>query len=149
MRNGRQPGVALAAHVLQARSGHLFVEVILQLALALYPLVLAEGVHFVHEDLKDHVRVDSVGHADGRLKPGQGLGVVILRVDDPHKRTAAAICAVRLDRGGGGVDVPREVPDLKLEEGRIGNVVLHQLVGGLEEERLVRGHLMEDHLLNR
>eukprot|EP00962_Isochrysis_galbana_P004090 scaffold1141_cov128-Isochrysis_galbana.AAC.11 len=36
------PGVALAAHVLQARSRHLFVEMILQLALAFYPLVLTE-----------------------------------------------------------------------------------------------------------
>jgi hypothetical protein len=141
--------VALGAHVLQTRSGHLFVEVILQLALTFYPLVLAERIHFVHEDLKDHVRIDAVRYANGRLQPCQGLGMVVLRVDDPHKCTTAPIGAVRLDRGGGGVHVARKIPDLKLEEGRIGNVVLHQLVGGLEEERLMWRHLMEDHFLDR
>jgi len=135
--------------VRQTRGSHLLAEVVLQLALALYPLVLAERVDLVHKHLEDDVRVDPVRRADSRLQPRQCLGVVVLRIDDPHERAAAAVRVLWLDRRRGGVNVPREVPDLKLDERRVVNVVLDQLVGGLEEERLVRRHLVEDHLLDR
>ena len=47
------------------------------------------------------------------------------------------------------VHLPREIPNRELDEGAVGDVVLLDLVGGLQEESLVGGHLVEDHLLDR
>ena len=45
--------------------------------------------------------------------------------------------------------LPREIPNRELDEGAVGDVVLLDLVGCLQEESLVGGHLVEDHLLDR
>ena len=127
----------------------LLAQMVLYLALALDTLLVAERVHLMHEDLKDNIRVDLVGADDRRLQPRERLRLVVLSVDDPDESTAVGEGDLGPNRRGGRVHVPREVPHLKLNERRVGDVIHHQLVGALEEEGLVWGHLVEDHFLNR
>ena len=134
---------------LHLRRRQLLGELRLDLALALVALLLAERVDLVQEDLDRDVRVDAVRRHDRRLQPLQRLREVVLRVDHPHERAAAAERDLGLHRRRRGVDVARKVPHLELHEGGVGDVVLHNLVRRLEEERLVRRHLVEDHLLDR
>jgi len=134
---------------LHLRRRQLLGELRLDLALALVALLLAERVDLVQEDLDRDVRVDAVRRHDRRLQPLQRLREVVLRVDHPHERAAAAERDLGLHRRRRGVDVARKVPHLELHKGGVGDVVLHNLVRRLEEERLVRRHLVEDHLLDR
>ena len=40
-----------------------------------------------------------------------------------------------------------KIPDGELDETAVGNVILLNLVGGFQEQRLVRGHFVEHHFL--
>ena len=113
-------------------------EVAPNLALALDALVLGEGVDLVHEDLEDNVRVDGVRGGNGGDEARERLGVVVLCVEDPDEGAAPREGDLRLDGGRRGVDVSGEVPDLEVHVRRVCNVVLDELVCGVEEERLVR-----------
>lgn len=47
------------------------------------------------------------------------------------------------------VDLSWEVPNLEINKGAVGHVFPADLVGALQEQRLVGGHFVKDHFLNR
>ena len=71
-----------------------------------------------------------------------------LGVDDEKEGAAAAEDELGVVGALEEVDLAGEVPHLKPDERRVGHVVLHDLIGGLEKERLGRRHLVEHHPLN-
>ena len=72
-----------------------------------------------------------------------------LGVDDEDEGAGSREDHVVVERGVKEVHLTGEVPDLEVDEGAPGEVVLVDLVGALEEERLVGRHLVENHLSKR
>mmetsp|Transcript_22351 Transcript_22351/g.60408 ORF Transcript_22351/g.60408 Transcript_22351/m.60408 type:complete len:204 (-) Transcript_22351:68-679(-) len=134
----------------EAAVGHLLGELLVHVALCLELLVLGEGVTLVHKHLSSQVGVGVGGHHERSLEPRDGLRVIVLHVDDPDESRAGGE-----DRGPLGRLLSelsgarrREIPDLELQEGAVRDVCLDDLGGTLQEERLVRRHLVEDDLLD-
>lgn len=71
-----------------------------------------------------------------------------LGVDDEYQRSRSPEDHLVVERRVKEVDLPREVPNLEVNEGAVGDVFPADLVGALQEQRLAGGHLVEDHLLN-
>lgn len=117
--------------------------------LGLHFVVVRKAVDLVDEDFELDGGVDLVGFGDGQVELVEGFHVVVLGVDDEDEGAAAAEDHVAVEGGVEEVDLSGEVPDLELDEARVADVVLDDLVGALEEEGLVRGHLVEDDLLDR
>ena len=46
------------------------------------------------------------------------------------------------------IDLAGKVPDLEADEGAVGDVLSANLIGALQEESLVGGHLVEHHFLD-
>ncbi len=47
------------------------------------------------------------------------------------------------------VHLSREVPDLEIDKGAAGDVIFIDLVGALEKQGLIGGHLMKHHLISQ
>lgn len=72
-----------------------------------------------------------------------------LSVDDEDQSSGSFEDHLAVKRGVKEVHLARKVPDLEVDEGGAGDVVLVDFVGALEKERLIWGHLMENHLLRQ
>lgn len=72
-----------------------------------------------------------------------------LSVDDEDQGSGSFEDHLAVKRGVKEVHLARKVPDLEVDKGGAGDVVLVDFVGALEKERLVWGHLMENHLLRQ
>ena len=69
-----------------------------------------------------------------------------LGIDDEDEGSGAREDHLVVKRGVKEVHLSGEVPDLEVDEGASREVVLVDLVGALQEERLVGRHLVEDDL---
>lgn len=112
-------------------------------------VVVRQAVHLVYEHLEFDGLIDLVGFRDCQMQLVQGLHVVVLGVYNKYQGSAAAEYHVAVKGWIEEVDLAGKVPDLKLHEARVADVVLDDFVGALEEERLVRRHFVEDHFLDR
>lgn len=72
-----------------------------------------------------------------------------LSVDDKDQSSGSFEDHLAVKRGVKEVHLTRKVPDLEVDKGGAGDVVLVDFVGALEKERLIWGHLMENHLLRQ
>ena len=95
------------------------------------------------------LRVDGVGPHRRLRELGDGVIPVVLRVDDKDDGAAPLEDFLRVEGGVDEVDLAGKVPYGELDEGRVGHVLLDDLIRALEEEGLVRRHLVEDNLVKR
>lgn len=120
------------------------------------------------EDLKVDVWVHLVGSGDGQVQTPQSLHVVVLLEEDwldvassdtEKKEKPSYLSVDDEDQGArsfedhltveGGIEevhLAGKVPDLEVDEGAAGNVVLVDFVGALQEQSLVGRHLVENDL---
>lgn len=73
--------------------------------------------------------------------------VLYLRIDNENKCSRPAENHFIVEGRIKEINLPGEVPDLKADEGAVGDVLATNLVGALQEKRFVGGHLVEHHLL--
>jgi len=106
------------------------------------------GYYLVYKHLELDALVHFVGLQHCVLELGQRLVVVILGIDDKDQGSTASKDHVRIKGRLEEVNLAGEVPDLELHKAGVVDVVLHDLTGRLQEERLVRRHLVEDHFLD-
>lgn len=71
-----------------------------------------------------------------------------LGVDDEDEGSCAPEDHLVVKGGVEEVDLPGEIPNLKVDEGAVGDVLPADLVGAFQEERLIGRHLVEDDFLN-
>lgn len=70
-----------------------------------------------------------------------------LCIDDKYQGPGSSENHLVVKGGIKEVDLSRKVPDLKVDEGAAGDVIFVDLVGALQKEGLIGGHLMKDHLI--
>ena len=136
-------------HELEIDVDQFVLDSLVDVALDLELVVVGDAVHLVNEHLEDDVLVQFVDALDHVQQRVQRVRVVVLGVDDEHQRTGDAgedvIAEVLIEE----VHLARKVPNTERDERRGGDLVLADAVRGLEEQRFVRRHLVEDHLLDR
>lgn len=71
-----------------------------------------------------------------------------LGVDNENERSRAPEYHLVVEGGVEEIYLTRKVPDLEADEGAVGHVLSADLIGALQEQGLVGGHLVEDHLLD-
>lgn len=76
------------------------------------------------------------------------VGEKHLRVDDENKRPRAAEDHLVVEGRVEEIDLTRKIPDLEADERAVGHVLSADLISALQEQRLVGGHLVEDHFLD-
>lgn len=69
-----------------------------------------------------------------------------LSINDKYKSSCASEDHFVIESGVKKVHLTRKVPDLKIDEGATGDVILVDFVGALQEQRLIRRHLVKHHL---
>lgn len=78
--------------------------------------------------------------------PHISLMLAHLSINDENQRAGAPENHLVIECRVEKVHLPRKVPYVKVHKGTARDVVLADLVGALQEERLIRGHLMKHHL---
>lgn len=152
--------------LLQACVGQVIVGPLVNVSLSLNLVVVRQSVHFMDEDLKVDVRVHLVGSGHCQVQTPQSLHVVVLltesrlgvatldtkrkqphlSVNDEDQGTRSFEDHLAVEGGVEEVHLTGKVPDLEVDEGAAGNVVLVDFVGALQEQSLVGGHLVENDL---
>lgn len=69
-----------------------------------------------------------------------------LSINDKYQSARSLEDHLTVKRGVQEVHLARKVPDLEVDKGAAGDVVLVDFVGALQEQRLVGGHLVENNL---
>ena len=103
--------------VVEAVVRELVLDALDDVALEVELVVVAQAVDFVdeHLDVDGGVGLGEVHDRD--VQPGDGLEVVVLRVDDPDQCADLAEDGVGVEGGVHKFELPWEVPDLKVHEG--------------------------------
>jgi len=70
-----------------------------------------------------------------------------LSVDDKDQSAGPVEDHLAVEGGVEEVHLAGKVPDLEVDEGGAGDVVLVDFVGALEKQRFIGGHLVENHLV--
>ncbi len=90
-------------------------------------VIIRQTVHLMDEHLERDVRVHLVRLGYGDVKLGERLHVVVLRVDHKDKRPAPSEDLVRIEGRIEEVNLPRKVPDLKLNKGAVRDVCKYRV----------------------
>lgn len=69
-----------------------------------------------------------------------------LSINDKDKSSCAPEDHLVVERGVKEVHLARKVPDLKIDKGATGDVILVDFVGAFQEQGLIRRHLVKHHL---
>lgn len=133
---------------IESSIGQIVGRPLMNVPLCVHLRVITVAIHFVNKHFELDLFVHFVRLQNGFVQFGERFDVIVTGIDDEHQCATSFEYHFRIECRIEEINLSGKIPYLELHEAAVVDIIFDNFIRGLEEQRLVRRHLVEDDFLD-